>query len=104
MITTKQDARLDVRLTPEHKRIIEEAATRIGQTVSDFVISTSVQEAQRIVQNEQSEHVTRLSKRDYELLMAILEDESTEPNEALVEAARRYKEQFGQCNPGKFSN
>ena len=44
---TKSDARLNFRLTGELKKTIEDAAAQMGQTVSDFAISTLVQAAQK---------------------------------------------------------
>jgi hypothetical protein len=40
------------------------------------------------------QHVTRLSERDRQMLAAMLDDESTKPNDALVKAAKRYKKQI----------
>jgi uncharacterized protein (DUF1778 family) len=39
------------------------------------------------------QNVTRLSERDRTLFLAMLEDETTKPNKALLEAARRYKKE-----------
>lgn len=89
---TKQEARLNFRLTPAHKKTIEEAAAQMGQNVSDFAIATLVQAARKII-DEQT--ITRLSERDRQLFMAMLDDESTKPNKALANAARRYRKQVG---------
>jgi uncharacterized protein (DUF1778 family) len=90
MSGSKSDARLNFRLAGELKRTIEEAATQMGQTVSDFAISTLVQSARRILREQQ---VTRLSERDRQLFVKMLDDQSTEPNQALVRAAKRYEKQ-----------
>ncbi|MBX3415398.1 MAG: DUF1778 domain-containing protein [Pirellulales bacterium] len=88
MSTSNHDARLNFRLPAELKRIIEEAAAELGQTVSDFAISTLVQTAHRVIQ---SREVTVLSDRDREAFMAILDDKSAKPNRALKEAAKQYR-------------
>ena len=58
---TRNDARINVRLSSELKQTIEEAAYVLGQTVSEFVISTVMLEARQVLQNAQ---ITRLSNRD----------------------------------------
>jgi uncharacterized protein (DUF1778 family) len=83
-------ARLNIRLAPEIKRTIEEAASHLGQTVSDFATASLVQVAQKVIQEQR---VTQLSQRDRELFAALLDDESTRPNAALSAAAKRYKRQ-----------
>ena len=92
MAATKAQARLNVRLTPDIKRTIEEAAAQLGQTTSDFAISTLVQAARQVLREQ---HVTRLSERDRKLFVAMLDDESTKPNKTLIAAAKRYRKQVG---------
>jgi uncharacterized protein (DUF1778 family) len=58
---TRKDARINVRLPSKLKRIIEDAAATLGQTVTEFAISTVVREARQVLQDAQ---VTRLSNRD----------------------------------------
>lgn len=62
----------------------------MGPTVSDFAVSTLVQAARRILREQQ---VTRLSERDRQLFVKMLDDQSTKPNQALARAAKRYKKQ-----------
>jgi uncharacterized protein (DUF1778 family) len=85
---TKREARLNVRLPADLKRTIEEAAAQMGQTVSDFAVSTLVRAARQVVRDRQ---VTELSQRDWELFNSIVGDSSAEPNEALLAGAKRYK-------------
>lgn len=85
-------ARLNFRLTPDLKRVIEEAALQTGRTVSDFALATLAQAARQVLAEH---HATRLSARDRARIMAMLDDSTTKPNRALVEAARRYKKQVG---------
>lgn len=87
-LTTKSDARINVRLPSDLKQTIEEAAVSLGQTVSEFTISTVVREARQVLQNAQ---ITRLSNRDRDAFLAAMEETDARPNDALKAAARRYK-------------
>ena len=93
MSTSSQSARLNFRLAPDHKRAIEEAAAALGQTVSDFAVATLVQTARKVIQEE---NVTKLTRRDRDAFVAMLDDKSARPNKALRDAAKRYKKQVGQ--------
>lgn len=88
MNTPNRDVRLSFRLPAEFKSTIEEAAAELGQTVSDFAISTLVQTARRVLQ---SRDVTMLSDRDREAFIAVLDDKSAKPNRALRDAVKRYR-------------
>jgi uncharacterized protein (DUF1778 family) len=92
MTTAKSDARINFRLSNDLKKTIEDAAAEMGQSVSDFAISTLVQTARRILNDQQ---VTRLSKRDREVFAAMLDNHRSQPSDALVKAAKRYKKQVG---------
>jgi uncharacterized protein (DUF1778 family) len=70
MSTMKADARINVRLSTELKQTIEEAAAAVGQSVSEFAISTVVREARQILQEAQ---VTRLSNRDRNRFLSALD-------------------------------
>jgi len=82
------DARLDFRLRSEVKAKIEEAAATSGQSVSDFAVSTLLRAADEILERQR---MIRLSDRDFHQFMALI-DSDAEPNEALQQAAARYKQ------------
>jgi uncharacterized protein (DUF1778 family) len=86
------DARLNFRLPAELKQTIEDAAARTGQTVSDFAISTLVQTARNVIAQE---NITRLSMRDRDVFLALLDVTDARPNRALAAAARTYKKRRG---------
>lgn len=86
MASLKSVARLSIRLTPEIKATIEEAAAQMGQTVSDFATASLLQAARTAIQER---NVTRLTARDRERFADLFEDESRKPNAALVREARR---------------
>jgi uncharacterized protein (DUF1778 family) len=85
--TSRNDARINVRLPSELKQTIEEAASALGQTVSEFAISTVVREARQVLQDAQ---ITRLSNRDRDRFLGALDAADAKPNPALKAAARRY--------------
>ncbi|MEX2359026.1 MAG: DUF1778 domain-containing protein, partial [Pirellulaceae bacterium] len=47
--SSSKSARLQARVSPEQKELIERAAAYTGRTVSDFVVSTLEQAAKKIV-------------------------------------------------------
>lgn len=83
------DARLNFRLPAELKATIEEAAAHLGQSVSDFAVSTLVQTARQVIREH---NVTSLSQRDRDRFLALLDEADAQPNEALKAAAKRYKD------------
>lgn len=89
MPATRADARINVRLSSDLKQTIEEAAASLGQSVSEFTISTVIQQARQVLQAAQ---VTTLTQRDRDRFLAALQDEDAGPNAALQAAARRYEQ------------
>ena len=85
------DARINFRLPGELKQTIELAAAQLGQTVSDFTVSTLLREAREVLQQSQQ---TRLTNRDRDKFLAALESNSTAASVALQAAARRYKKRL----------
>jgi len=88
--TAKNDARLDFRLPSDLKRVIEEAAAQLGQSVSDFAVSALVRTARNVIQEG---NVTDLSRRDRDVFVALLNNADANPAEALTRAAKRYRRQ-----------
>jgi uncharacterized protein (DUF1778 family) len=89
--TTAKEARLNFRLPNDLKEVIEEAATAMGQSVSDYAIATLVKNSQAVLQQSQT---TILSNRDRKIFTALLDDSDAKPNRALTDAAKRYKKRF----------
>jgi uncharacterized protein (DUF1778 family) len=87
-----KDARLSLRLSGDLKRMIEDAAAEVGQTINEFANVSLAEAARKILQDRQ---VTRLSDRDRRRFVSALDDKSNKPNEALVKAAKRYRKQVG---------
>ena len=86
------DARLNFRLPGNLKALIEQAATELGQSVTDFAISSLVRDAREVLQQSQR---TRLTDRDRDIFLAMLDKVDARPNAALKAAAGRYKRRFG---------
>lgn len=89
----KGSARLDVRLRPDKKALIEEAATLSGKTISEYVVSTLLQQSTEVLQRHR--HI-RLSDRDRDRDQFLtLLDASDEPSAALTRTVRKYKQVVG---------
>ena len=79
--------RLDIRLNPDTKELIQEAAMLRNQTVTQFVVSTLAESAGRVV----AEYArAALSDRDRDLFLQLLDD-APPPNQALRNAAKSYR-------------
>src|SRR5689334_17335661 len=79
-------ARLDVRVPPETKQLVERAANLEGMTLTQFTETALVQQARAVIANHER---TVLSRRDQERFLALLEEDEG-PNEALQRAIDRY--------------
>ncbi len=87
----KSNARINVRLPQDLKETIEQAASALGQSVSEFTVSTIVRQAREVLREAQA---TQLSNRDRDTFLAALDDLDQRPNESLQTAARRYKQRM----------
>ena len=83
--------RLETRITAEQKRLVERAAALQGRTVTDFVLSSVQDAAQRAIDDHQR---IQLSIRDAEAFVKALLD-PPEPNDHLRETVRRYRQATG---------
>lgn len=90
-------ARLNFRLPAELKEVIEAAAAHLGQSVSDYALSTLVHDAREVIQQHD---VTVLSNRDRDMFLAVLDDADAKPNKALLRAATMYKKHIGKTTGG----
>ena len=79
--------RLDVRLNPQVKEKIEQAAVASHQTVTDFVVTSLLRASEDALKRH---HAIRLTNRDRDLFLAAL-DTNARPNRALRSAAERFK-------------
>ncbi|MEE3718310.1 DUF1778 domain-containing protein [Tumidithrix elongata RA019] len=83
----KTSARLEVRISPEIKALVQKAADLEGRTLTDFAIASVQAAAYRVIEQHQT---LKLSIEDSEAFVdAILNP--PKPNDALKAAALRYK-------------
>jgi len=83
--------RLEARITPAQKRLIERAARLRGTSITDFVVMSAQQAATEAIQDFE---VLTLRGRDQEIFVnAILNP--PEPSAAMKAAAARYKQRMG---------
>jgi len=85
---TAKDARLDIRMTPDQKGLIERAAAVSGLSVTGFVMNCVEKGTRRALRDY--EEMT-LTKRESEAFVQVL-IEPPMPSRRLSEAARRYRE------------
>jgi uncharacterized protein (DUF1778 family) len=88
---SKNDARIDFRLSKQAKATIEKAAALMGQGLSDFAVTTLLERANEVLDTKR---LRVLSERDARIFLSVLDDDS-QPNPALREAAEWYKENYG---------
>lgn len=85
-------ARLEARLPPQEKQLLERAAGLVGRSLTDFVLSSAREAATRAIRDHE---MLRLSARDSRTFVgALLAD--AEPSARLRKAARRYKAMTGK--------
>jgi uncharacterized protein (DUF1778 family) len=83
---TKHD-RLQLRLDVRSKRILQRAANYRRKSLTQFVLSTALEEAEKIVREET---VVTLSEPDWTIFYEALTNPPA-PNAALRKAYRRYR-------------
>ena len=86
----EKSTRLDLRLSPASKDLIEKAAILTGQTLTNFVMSSTLRSAQEIVVEQER---LALTNRERDLFLKALDD-PTPPNKALRNAARRFNAHY----------
>ena len=80
---------IEFRLPVNLKQLVEEAAVLRGQSLGDFALSTVLENAQRVIQQHR---VPTLTERDRDIFLGLLDDESLQPSDALIESAELYKQ------------
>ena len=86
--------RIEARVTPQTKALIQQAADIESSTLADFLSKSAQTAAQAVISKH---NVLKLNAEDSRAFIdAILNP--AEPNEALKEVARRYKQEFGNVS------
>lgn len=86
-MTASKAERMDMRLSTQQKRLIEQGAALKGLSTSDFVIQSAAQAAEQLIYDQQ---IINLSLEGQRAFLAALES-PPQPNETLKEAAKFYK-------------
>jgi uncharacterized protein (DUF1778 family) len=84
----KSMARLEARISPEIKALLQKAADLEGRTLTDFVVASVQAEAYRVIEQHQ---LLKLSIEDSEAFVDALLN-PPKPNDAMKAAAKRYKQ------------
>jgi uncharacterized protein (DUF1778 family) len=83
--------RLDLRMTPEHKQLVEQAAAASGQPVTSFVLTAVLERARATLEQESR---TVLSQRGWLAFQRLLA-QPEEPAPALTRAVERKRRRGG---------
>jgi uncharacterized protein (DUF1778 family) len=83
--------RLQMRVSPERRELLERAASLTGRTMTEFVLDSAEQAALRTIEERQ---VLRLTRQDSDFLVATLLN-PPEPSPRLRQAADRYRDLVG---------
>jgi uncharacterized protein (DUF1778 family) len=84
-----KDDRLQVRLDAESKSVLQRAASYRHKTVSQFVLATALEEAEKVIRENE---VVTLSSPDWKIFYDAL-TRPPAPNPALRKAFAKYKKQ-----------
>lgn len=84
--------RLDLRLPPAVKALIEKAAELQGRSVSDFVVAAALSQASQVIEQQM---VLKLCLEDSKALAYAFINEP-KPNKKAIEAAKRYRARMVQ--------
>ena len=97
MQSALKSERLEARVTPEQKELIQRAAEITGRSVTEFLVSSAEAEAERTIR----EHtLITLSVRDSLAFAEAILNPPT-PGAQLRAAARRYREIAPEPEPGR---
>ncbi|MGA7852513.1 MAG: DUF1778 domain-containing protein [Candidatus Acidiferrales bacterium] len=87
----RKEQRLEARLTPEQKCLIERAATLRGTTLTEFVVASAQDAAAETIKNFEILHLRDEAREVF--VNAVLNPPA--PNRSARAAAARYKKQRG---------
>ncbi len=84
-------ARLEARISAEQKAVLQQAAALSGRTLSEFVVASAQEAANRVIQDHETIRLSRAEQ--IEFVSALLNPPP--PNTRLREAAAAYRKQMG---------
>jgi uncharacterized protein (DUF1778 family) len=85
-------ARLEARISPTQKTILQRAAALSGRTLSEFVVASAQQAASKVIEDHE---LIRLSRGEQTAFVKSLLT-SPAPGSALLKAAAAYKRRLGR--------
>lgn len=88
MSSVIKTARIEARLTPEQKELIERAAAYEGQKVSEFILRSTSEAAKRVIEEHE---VIRLNGEQSRTLVNVLLN-PPKPNKAMKKAFKEYQQ------------
>jgi len=88
---SRKEQRLEARVTPVQKRLIERAATLRGTTVTEFVVANAQEAAANTIKDFEVLHLRDKAREVF--VNAILNPPA--PTDAARAAAERYKDRMG---------
>lgn len=83
-------ARLEARISPEQKAVLQHAAALSGRTLSEFVVVSAQEAASKIIQERET---IRLSRAEQMAFVTALLDPPA-PSDRLRRAAAKYRKQI----------
>jgi uncharacterized protein (DUF1778 family) len=84
--------RITARVSRDVRERIEEAADRSGATLNQFLVQAAIEKADQVLERER---VIRLSARDAEWLMNLVDQPPRPPNAKLQRALNNYEKATG---------
>jgi len=90
--TPESKARITARVPASVQSVLEEAAACMGVPVNSFLVSAAVEKANKVLE---AERIIHLTPRDAKFIAQLIENPS-QPEAALLEAARAYREMIGE--------
>ncbi|MCB0262300.1 MAG: DUF1778 domain-containing protein [Calditrichaeota bacterium] len=95
----KKEKYIQIRVEPEKKSILKQAALGLGVNLSKFVLDASLKEAEKIIEEQIS---ITLKQEEFERFFQALEN-PPEPNAALRKAADDYYENLERAKNAGYS-
>ena len=84
--TQSREQRIEIRIRPKDKAVLEKAASTFGLSLSAFMLSNSLKAAQ---EGASAQNRITLSEKEWNHFMQVMEN-PPRPNKALRAAARRH--------------
>lgn len=85
-----KQSRVDLRVSPEQKELLERAASLRGLSLSSYLLSNGIEAA---IKDIESHEKLVLSDNDRDLFLSLMEN-PPEANQALKSAMRRFQEEY----------